>query len=178
MYILSTVKTENTYTPARLKKLFKSSQLTPFLSRHHLWHFVPPKIRSPSFFASDCVRNPSRCFVKRSAVLIFVSTRLTDRRFSRIHCCISRHRISISLSPPGPLRCRMCLAESESITRRTENVVLQFLEEFGKSQKFSCASTGCVEVRFACTETDRCLFQTSVALCHVLYIAMISPVTL
>ena len=29
-----------------------------------------------------------------------VSTRLT--------CCIANHRISICLSPPGPLRCRMC----------------------------------------------------------------------
>ena len=26
------------------------------------------------------------------------------------------------LSPPDPLRCRMCLAESESISRRTETL--------------------------------------------------------
>ena len=64
----------------------------------------------------------SRCFVKRSAVLFFVPTRLTDRRFSRIHCCIDKHRISMCLSPPGPLSCRMCLAESESISRRTETL--------------------------------------------------------
>ena len=38
---------------------------------------------------SDRVRNPSICFVKRSEVLFFVSTRLTDTRFSRIHCCMS-----------------------------------------------------------------------------------------
>ena len=71
-----------------------------------------------SFFASDCVRNPSRCFVKRSAVLFFVPTRLTDGRFSRVHCCLAKHCISMCLSPPGPLRCRRCLAESESISRR------------------------------------------------------------
>ena len=85
--------------------------------------FVPPAIsrkRSPKFFASALVRNPSRCFVKRSAVLFFVSTRLTERRFCRIHCCIAKHRKSRSVTPPGPLRCRMCLAESESIARRTE----------------------------------------------------------
>ena len=87
--------------------------------------FVPPAIsrkRSPNFFASALVRNPSRCFVKRSAVLFFVSTQLTDRRFSRIHCCIDKHRISMCLSPPGHLRCRMCLAESESFSRRTETL--------------------------------------------------------
>ena len=111
--ILSTAKTENTYTPARVDALFKSSQSSPF---------VPSRIRSPSFLASDCVRYPSRCFVQRSAVLVFVSTRLTERRFSRIHSCIARHSISIWLSPPGPLRCRMCLAESESISRLTETL--------------------------------------------------------
>ena len=61
--ILSTVGTENTYTPARLEALFKSSQSSPF---------VPSRIRSPSFLASDCVVNRFRCFVKRSAVLFFV----------------------------------------------------------------------------------------------------------
>ena len=91
-----TGKTEDTCTPARLEALFKSSQSSPSVS------FVPSRIRSPSFLASDCVRNPSRCFVKTSAVLFFVSTRLTHKRFSRIHCCIAMHRISICLSPPGP----------------------------------------------------------------------------
>ena len=111
-YILSTVKTESTHTPARLDALFKSSQ--PSL--------VPSRIRSPSFLPSDCDLGPSRRFVKRSAVLSFVSTRSTDRRFSRIHCCSAKHRISMCLSPPGPLRCRMCLAESESISRRFETL--------------------------------------------------------
>ena len=76
------------------------------LSRHHSQvipvRTIPSKIRRTSFFASDCVRNPSRCFVKRSAVLFFVSTPLTDRRCSRIHCCIAKHHISMCLSPPGP----------------------------------------------------------------------------
>ena len=110
-YILSTVK-KSTDIPARLDALFKSSQSS----------FVPSRIRSPSFLASDCVLGPSRCFVKRSAVLSFVSTRSTDRRFSRIHCCSAKHRISMCLSPPGPLRCRMCRAESQSISRRTETL--------------------------------------------------------
>ena len=51
-------------TPARLEALFKSFQSS----------FVPSKIRRPSFLASDCVLNPFRCFVKRSAVLFFVSS--------------------------------------------------------------------------------------------------------
>ena len=44
--------------------------------------FVPPSAisrkRSPNFFSSALARKSSRCFVKRSAVLFFVSTRLTD----------------------------------------------------------------------------------------------------
>ena len=32
-------------------------------------------MRNPNFFAGARVRNPSRCFVKRSAVLFFESTR-------------------------------------------------------------------------------------------------------
>ena len=118
--------------------------------------FVPPAIsrkRSPNFFASALVRSPSRCFVKRSAVLFFVSTRLTNRRFSRIHCCIDTHRIS-------------------------RNFVVKFLEEFCESQQFSGANTGCVEQSFTRTETDCSLLQTSVAHRYVLYIAMISRNTL
>ena len=42
MYILSTVKTENTHTPAPLEALFKSSQWSPFLSRHHLYRSYHP----------------------------------------------------------------------------------------------------------------------------------------
>ena len=123
-------------------QLLNLKELTPLLNcrrvlkavscHHRSFSFVPPSAvptfappaisrkRSLNFFASARVRNPSRCFVKSSAVLFFVSTRLTDTRFSRIHCCIAKHRISTCLSPPGPLRCRMCLAESESISRRTE----------------------------------------------------------
>ena len=78
VYILSTVKTENTYTLARLDALFKSSQSSPF---GRSW------IRSPIFRACDRVLGPSRCFVKRSAVLFFVFTRSTERRFSHGHCC-------------------------------------------------------------------------------------------
>ena len=122
VYILSTVKTENTYTRARLEALVQKLSVvtTPRPSSFlPLVPLVPSRIQSPSFFGSDCVRNPSRCFVRRSAVLFFVSTRLTDRRLSRTHCCIAKHRISMCLSPLGPLRCRMCRAESESISRRT-----------------------------------------------------------
>ena len=50
---------------------------------------------------------------------------------------------------------------------------MKFLEEFCKSQQFSCASARCAELCFASTETDRCLFQTPVAHRHVLHIAVI-----
>ena len=102
----STVETETAYTPPRLEALFKSSLSSPF---------VPSRIRSLSSLAGDCVLGPSRCFVKGSAVLFFVSTRLTDRCFSLIYCCTAKHRISMCLSPPGYLRC-------ESISRRTETL--------------------------------------------------------
>ena len=58
------------YTPARLEALRSSSQAS-----------VLPVTCKPSFFASDSVRGPSKHFVKRSAVLLFVSTRPTDKRF-------------------------------------------------------------------------------------------------
>ena len=82
VYILSTVETEDTYTPARLKALLPGSQSS-----------VHPVTCSPSFLESDCVRGPSKNFVKRSAVLFFVSTRPTDGPFSLIHCCIAKQRI-------------------------------------------------------------------------------------
>ena len=114
--LLSTVLIENTYTLDRqeafvykLSVVIIASQplsIVPFVP---YVPSVPPKIRRPSFPASDCVFNPSRCVVKRSAVLFFVSTRLADRRFARIHCCIAQHRISMCSSLPGPLRCRIRL---------------------------------------------------------------------
>ena len=51
---------------------------------------------------------------------------------------------------------------------------MKFHEEFCESRKFSCASTGCVELCFTRTETGCSLFQTSAARCYVLYIALIS----
>ena len=60
--ILSDVGTENADTPARLEGLFTSSQSSPF---------VPSTIFSRSKF--PCERLRSQCFVKRSAVLCFVS---------------------------------------------------------------------------------------------------------
>ena len=80
--ILSTVGTENTYTPARLEELFKSSQPSPF---------VPSRIRSPSFLASDHVLNPFRWFVKRSAVSFFVSS-------SRFVLCLSTVQVLCNLA--------------------------------------------------------------------------------
>ena len=61
--ILSDVGTENTYTPARLEALFESSQSSPF---------VPSS--QDSKFKYPCERLRSQCFVKRSAVLFFVSS--------------------------------------------------------------------------------------------------------
>ena len=115
MYILSTVKTENTCTPARLEALVQI---------HQPLSFVPQDSKPKLLRKRLC----SQSIVKRSAVLFFVSTRPTDRRFSRIHCCIAKHRISIWVSPLGQLRCRMCLVESESISTPT---VKMFREKIG-----------------------------------------------
>ena len=52
-------------------------------------------------------------------VVFFESTRLTGRRFSHTHYCIAKQCISMCSTPPGHLRCRMCLVGSESISRRT-----------------------------------------------------------
>ena len=76
-----------------LTSLLDWKRCSQALSRHS--SLVPPRIWSPIFLASDCVPGPSRCFVKRSAVLSFVLTRPTDRRFSLIHCCLVKLRISI-----------------------------------------------------------------------------------
>ena len=51
------VKTENTYTPARLEALFKSSQSSPFLPFVPFVPFVPSRIRSPSSSRASVVRN-------------------------------------------------------------------------------------------------------------------------
>ena len=67
--ILSTVGTENFYTPAPREALFKSSQSSPV---------VPPKIRSPNFLPSDDVLNPFRCFVKGSVVFFVSSSRFVS----------------------------------------------------------------------------------------------------
>ena len=86
MYNLSHVKTERTYTPAQLQTLVKSCQLssvvftvwTTISNTHRSHHHHPyPESEVRNCIASSLVRNPSRCFVKRSAVLFFVSTRLT-----------------------------------------------------------------------------------------------------
>ena len=57
-------------------------QSFPFVPPSAISTSVPPSAisrkRSPNFFANVLVRNPSRRFVKRSTVLFFVSTRLTD----------------------------------------------------------------------------------------------------
>ena len=59
---MSDVGTENTYTSARLEALFASSQSSPFVPIHD------------SRSKSPCGRLRSQCFVKRSAVLCFVSS--------------------------------------------------------------------------------------------------------
>ena len=78
MYNLSHVETERTYTPAQLQTLIKSCQLSSSVVPVRTTIQPYPESGNPNFFASARVRNPSRCFVKRSAVLFFVSTRLTD----------------------------------------------------------------------------------------------------
>ena len=87
MYILSHVKTERNCSLLNNRRLLKA------VSCHH-WSFpfVPPSAiprkRNPNFSASARVRNPSRCLVKRSAVLFFVSTRFTNLLRASIVCCI------------------------------------------------------------------------------------------
>ena len=65
-----------------LKAVICHHQSFPFVPLSAITTFVPPSAisrkRSPNFFAKALVRILSRCFVKRSAVLFFVSTRLTD----------------------------------------------------------------------------------------------------
>ena len=110
--------------------MLKMKELTPLLncrrlleavSCHHLSSsfvpssavptFVPParsRKRSRNFFASALVSNPSRCFVKRSAVFFFVSTRLTHLQnvfcFKKSRCntrrfhCVFLHFIDIECS--------------------------------------------------------------------------------
>ena len=78
LYNLSHVKTEQNLQPCSTADARQKA-----VSCHHRsFPFVPPSAisrkHSLNFFASALVRNPSRCFVKRSAVLFFVSTRLTD----------------------------------------------------------------------------------------------------
>ena len=89
MYNLSHVETEE------LTHLLNCRRLSKAVSCHHRsFPFVPPSAisrkRNPNFFASARVRNQSRCFVKRSAVLFFVSTRLTDlQRASVVRCIVA-----------------------------------------------------------------------------------------
>ena len=76
-----------------LTPLLNCRRLLKAVSCHHRsFPFVPSSAisrkRNPNFFASARVRNPSRCSVKRSAVLFFVSTRLTDLQKASIVSCI------------------------------------------------------------------------------------------
>ena len=107
VYILSTVQTEKTYTSARLEALFKSSQSSPF---------VPSTIRSLNFLARDCVLGASRCFVKRSAVVSFVSTRSTDRRL-HVSTVVWPSIVFRHASPPGPLRAAECVVPNLNPSR-------------------------------------------------------------
>ena len=60
--------------------------------------FVPPAIsRRLNFFASALVRKASRCFVRRSAVLFFVSTRLTD--LQNVFCFKKTDQLRMLLRP-------------------------------------------------------------------------------
>ena len=97
------LKTERTYTPTQLQTLVKSCQLSSsvFLVRTTISHIhvqtTISRKRSPNFFASALVRNPSRRYVKRSAVLFFASTRLTD--LQNVFCFkkVDQHRMVLHL---------------------------------------------------------------------------------
>ena len=64
--VLSTVGTETYLHPCSTGSAVQ--KLSVVTVSYH------PKIRSPNFLASDCVLNSPTCFVKRSAVLFFVSS--------------------------------------------------------------------------------------------------------
>ena len=77
VYTLSTVKTENTYTLARLEALFKSSQSSPSLSRLHLY------IRTIQ-------HSKSKFFLRANAFAIHPEVSRRD-----LQCCLS-----CPLAPP------------------------------------------------------------------------------
>ena len=95
---------------------------------------VSPVTYNPSSLESDRVLGPSRCFVKRSVVLSFVYTRHTDGRFSLVHCCKAKHRMSMCMSPLGHLLWN-------TISRQNWHFVKECWEKFCKTQQLSCAST-------------------------------------
>ena len=87
MYNLSHVKTARTYTPAQLETRVKSCQLSSSVVpvRTTISHIQ----EAQSQFLRECSCTQSvKCFVKRSAVLFFVSTRLTDLQRASIVCCV------------------------------------------------------------------------------------------
>ena len=70
VYNLSHVKTERTHTPAQLQTLVKSCQLSSLV--------FTVRSTNQQYPGSYHQPYPSRCLVKRSAVLLFVSTQITD----------------------------------------------------------------------------------------------------
>ena len=76
---------------------------------------------SMSKFPCERLRSRSIQMFREEICSVVLPVHSTDKR-SRIHSCITNHRISICLSPLGPLHCRTSLAESESISRRTDTL--------------------------------------------------------
>ena len=89
MYILSIVKSENTSHPCSTGGAVQKLSVVTIPQSSPSVQFVQSRIRSPSFFASDCLRNPFRCFVKRSAsvVLRVHSTHRQTFLSDPLECC-------------------------------------------------------------------------------------------
>ena len=114
VYILSTVETEDIYTPARLEVLFRSSQSS--LRHSCLPGFqVQVSLRATVFSIHPHVswRDLQFCLscsrVQPADVFLWSTVAYT-----------AKHRISTCLNPPGPHRCWKWRAESEYLSRRTE----------------------------------------------------------
>ena len=135
---------------------------------------MPPVTCNPSFFESDGVRGPSKKNVKKSNVLLFVSTRPTDRRFfydPLLYGSATNHDVletswSFSLEYmtcrnlcPSQDELKLCNEVLRKVpvvlrqprhprdARGSNHLVVVYLAS-RKTQKFSCSSIGCVELCF------------------------------
>ena len=103
VHAVSTVQGVSSYTLARLETLLRRSQSSFIVRTFQV---------SKSKFLCERLRARSIRMFREEICSIVLRVHSTHRQtVSRINCCNAKHRISICLNPPGPLRCRMCRAE-------------------------------------------------------------------